>query len=157
MYLWRIDLLKNQLREGPLSQRAAFAYVLATLLWYTITTTAPGAWNSSSGATTTLDWLTYALMIVVVGGGTYAAYRANGGQRGFDFASRYFALGWVLFLRLGLLLFVPAMALVLGIGAALGAFQAETERTDDAFGWAGAVVGLAFESVYYWRLTHTSR
>lgn len=156
MYLWRIELLKNRLREGPLSQRAAFVYILATLLLYVITTAAPGL-HPRSEAATTLDWLTYGLTIAIVGGGTYAAYRANGGQAGSDFASRYFALGWVLFLRLAVLFFAPATALVFGAGAAFGAFESESERFDSAFEWAGAAVGLTFEAVYYWRLVHHLR
>jgi len=45
MYFWRIELLKRELRQGPLGQRAAFAYVLATLLSYTATTAMPGVWD----------------------------------------------------------------------------------------------------------------
>ena len=153
MYVWRIDRLKSQLREGPLNQRAAFAYIFATLLLYVVTTALPLQW--STRPTTRLDWLAYAGLIAVAGGGIYAAYRANGGSAGADFAARYFALGWVLFLRLALLFFVPAIMLVVAGGAAFGDFdEAKPESTDDALGWTAALVWLVFESVYYWRLAH---
>ena len=46
MRFWRIGLLKEELRKAPLGQRAAFAYVLGTLLLYTIAAAAPGVWNT---------------------------------------------------------------------------------------------------------------
>jgi len=152
MYFWRIGRLKEQLRAGPLDQRATLAYLLATLLLYTITTAAPGWWNAKSEPVLIVDWLTYGATIILVGTGTYAAYRANGGRGGSDFPSRYFALGWVLFIRLAAMLFLPAMALLFAAGATLGAFHGEDQALDSAWGWAGAGVGILFEAVYYLRL-----
>ena len=157
MYFWRIGRLKEQLRVGPLDQRAALAYLLGTVLLYTITTAAPGLWNAKSEPVLIVDWLTYGATIILVGTGTYAAYRANGGRGGSDFPSRYFALGWVLFIRLAALLFLPAMALLFAAGAALGAFQGEDRAVDSALGWAGAGISILFEGVYYVRLVQHLR
>ena len=154
MFFWRIELLKDQLHEGPLGQRASFAYVVATVLLYTASTTVPGLWNAEPDPATGLDWLTYGLTVFLVGGGTCLAYRANGGQAGSDFASRYFALGWVLLIRLIVLMLVPAMVLMLAVGAGLGFIHTESERADTFFSWTGAAVGIAFEAFFYWRLVH---
>ena len=157
MYFWRIGRLKEQLRVGPLDQRAALAYLLATLLVYTITTATPGLWNAKSEPVLIVDWVSYAATIILVGAGTYAAYRANGGRGGSDFPSRYFALGWVLFIRLAALLLLPALALLFAAAAALGAFQAEDPALDSALGWVGAGISILFEGVYYLRLVQHLR
>jgi len=154
MYFWRIELLKREMRQGPLGQRAAFAYVLATLLLYTSTSAMPILWNAEPVAVSATDWVSYALMIVFVGGGTYAAYRANGGQTGSDFASRYFALTWVLFIRLSVLVFVPAFFLLFGVMVAIAFLQPEGDPSDMVLDWSIAVVIVAFEAVYYWCLVH---
>jgi hypothetical protein len=154
MYFWRIELLKRELRRRPLGQRAAFAYVVATLLLYTSTSAMPISWNTEPVAVSTTDWVSYALMIVFVGGGTYAAYRANGGQAGFDFTSRYFALSWVLFIRLLVLVFVPAFFLLFGVMVATAFLWPEGDSSDMVLDWSIAVVIVAFEAVYYWRLVH---
>jgi len=156
MRLWRIDLLKGQLKEGPLSQRSSFTYILATLLLYTLAVVAAGPVNAGHPVTG-LDWLISGLTIALVAGGTYAAYRANGGPVGLDFASRCFALGWVLFVRLAILLFLPAMVLVFVAGGVFGAFQMEEGQMDRAFNWAGAAVGVTFEVIYYSRLVRHLR
>ena len=154
MFLWRIERLKDQLQAGPLGQGASFAYVMATVLLYTASTAVPGLWNAEPEPATLVDWLTYGLTVFLVGGGTYMAYRANGGQAGSDFASRYFALGWVLLIRLMVLMLVPAFILVFGVGAGLGFIFTESERSDTFFSWTGAAIGIAFEAVFYWRLVH---
>jgi hypothetical protein len=136
-----------------LLSEAASPYVVATMLLYTIAAVAPGI-SSSTYPATGIDWLTSSLMIIFVGGGTCAAYRANGGPGGVDFTSRYFALGWVILVRLAVLLFLPAMVLVF---VASGGFEMEGELTDRAFGWAGAAVGITLEITYYSRLVYHLR
>jgi hypothetical protein len=152
MYFWRVELLKGELRQGPVGQRAAFGYVLATLLPYTIFTDLPGLWNAEAEPVTPLDWAAYAAIILLVGVGTYAAYRANGGQTGSDFPSRYFALGWVLGVRLGVLLLVPALLLAFLALAAIAFIEPDGELSDSAIGWIATAVGVGFVAVYYWRL-----
>jgi len=132
------------------SQGTSFAYVLAALLLGAVGTYAPsGLWNSTTPEPpTVLGWLTYAVTIMVVGAGTYAAYSANGGSAGADFASRYFALGWVLFIRLVVLVVLPAVVLMFAAGVALQ----RTRTPDKPEEWGFSVVGILFEIVYYWRM-----
>jgi predicted permease len=97
------------------------------------------------------------MTIASVGGGTYAAYRANGGPNGLDFASRYFALSWVVFVRLVVFVFLPAMAFVFVLGALFAAFHVAQAHMDRYFSWVGAVVGVIFLTSYYCRLVHHLR
>lgn len=152
MYFWRIELLKDELRQGPLGQRAAFGYTLATLLLYTISIDLPGLWSADAEPTTLLDWVAYAAIMLLVGVGTYAAYRANGGQTGSDFVSRYFALGWALTIRLCVLLLVPALLLVFAMFAVIPLIRPDSEFSDSAIGGIALAAGIGFEAFYYWRL-----
>ena len=148
MYFWRVERLKEQLRDGPLSQQASFTYILASVLPCAIGTYAPSGLWSSTSPPTIVDWLTYAMMVVLVGAGTYAAYSANGGRSGSDFASRYFALGWVLFIRLVVLAVLPTVVLVF----AASAIQQGTATPGKPAEWGFAFVGILFEIGYYWRM-----
>lgn len=156
MRFWRIELLKDELRQGPLRQPAAFAYVLATLLLYTITTAAPGVWNTESqpDPATNLNWATYIAMILFVSGGTYAAYGANGGSAGLDFPARYFALTWVLFIRLSVLGLMPAFLLLFWAMFAAAFKHGAGELSPAPIGWSVAAIVIGFEALYYWRLVH---
>jgi hypothetical protein len=156
MRTWRIDLLKRQLREGPLSQRGSFAYVVATMLLYAIAVVMAGPVNAGH-TLTGLDWLISGFTIASVAGGTYAAYRANGGPHGLDFASRYFALGWVLFVRLFVFLLLPAMVFVFALGGAFALFHMAESEMDRYFSWVGTVVGAVYLVTYYGRLVHHLR
>src|SRR5688500_367525 len=80
MHFWRIDQLKNELGRGPLGQLPAFLYIFVTLLSYTVLTGMPGLWNSEPTPPSIPDWVAYAATILLVGGGTYLSYRANGGR-----------------------------------------------------------------------------
>jgi hypothetical protein len=153
MYFWRIGRLKDELGRGPLGQREAFAYVVATMLLY-IVTGAPGLWNAGPEPTTGWHWAAYVATVLLVGGGSYAAYRANGGRTGVDFAARYFALGWVLGIRLSVLMFLPVMLLFLAWVLAPTFIWPEWQVSDVASIRAAVVSVVAFEAAFYWRLVH---
>ena len=127
------------------------------MLLYATATTPPAMWNLGTDPPTAVDWVAYAMISVLVGGGTYAAYRANGGHTGADFASRYFALGWVLSIRLAIMLFVPIMLLVFGVGLAVVGPSPDDTPVSCAFAWAGAGTGIVFQAVFFWRLTYHMR
>jgi uncharacterized membrane-anchored protein YitT (DUF2179 family) len=108
VFFWNIEGLKRELRHGPVPQPAAVGYILVTLLLYDAAAAMPGAWNVGREQATGRDWIFYVLGLVTLGIGIYAAYRANGGVQGHDFAARFFALGWVVSIRLMALVIVPA-------------------------------------------------
>lgn len=154
MYFWRIGRLKSDLSRGPLGQREAFVYVVATMLLYTIMTGAPGLWNADPGPGTGWHWVAYIATILLVGGGSYAAYRANGGRTGVDSAARYFALSWVLGIRLSVLMFLPVMLVFVVWIVAVAFIWPEWKVSDTVTRGVAAVSVVAFEATFYWRLVH---
>ena len=139
MVFWRIDELKRQLRRGPLPQRQAFAYVALTWVLFEIFAGAPGLWNEARSATVR-DWVTYVGAVITVAVGTYAAYRANGGSAGRDFAARFVAVGLVAGLRLLVLVVIPVMVIFRLVGELAGVGPAQREA--GAFAWAESLLVL---------------
>jgi hypothetical protein len=148
MVFWRIGELKRQLRRGPLPQRWAFGYVAITWVLWEILAGAPGAWNSNTDPATTRDWLVYLAGVLTVAIGTYAAYQANGGSAGRDFAARFVALGFVVGLRVLVLLVIPAMVLFAALGS-----TAETRwpriQENEAFAWFKSLLLLVLSYVIF--------
>jgi len=151
MYFWRIELLKAELRRGPLAQHRTFPYILVFLLVDTVLVGMPGLWNSDATPPLAPDWVGYMASVFLVGGGTYVSYRANGGRTGVDFPSRYFSVSWVLMVRLFILLFFPFL-LVLYFIVLPG-----TVPTDAEIAWLATGALVVLEVVYYWRLARHMR
>lgn len=156
MYFWRIEALKAQLRRGPLDQRLAFGYLVATFLVYAALTEAPGLWNAEVGEAGALCWVTYGAYLLVIAAGTSWAFAANGGRVGLDFAARYLAIRWVVEIRVLAVFFLAMspLAVLLGVGLGTGVIG---EPPDAAWEWAGAVIGLGVEALVYGRLAHHMR
>ena len=157
MFFWRIEPLKAQLREGPLAQPQAFAYLFVGFFLTNAVMGVPGLWNAETNPVTPSAWAGYVVMLALFAGGTYASYRANGGADGLDFVARYLALAWVLGIRLFVLVFVPllvlsAVAAVVVAFAKLGAAAATAAPEDLLPQWLVDVVIIAFAAVFYWRL-----
>jgi hypothetical protein len=136
-----------ELRERPVPPVEVVKYSTAILVAWTATSFVPVADEEFRVADGILLVLT--LLVTVVG--LWAAYRANGGQQGTDLAGRFLAIGWVVGLRLMVLLlaflvFVFVVVLVL-------AFR-EQELSDRSMELGGWVAALLAEIVFYWRLTH---
>lgn len=139
MYFFNIDGLKQQLASHGLSQAQALGYLLAlTLLWYLpIGVMGDGltVWDTAS------FWAS--LLITVVG--TFAAYKANGGNHGKQFLERFLSLSWVIFWRVLPMAFLLGwIAVILRTMAYGDAYYQLTE-----FGFAFSVV---VEFIYYQRI-----
>jgi hypothetical protein len=70
--------------------------------------------------------------------GVWRCYLANGGRAGFRFAERFIALGWVVGMRIGLLL-LPGVLLLVAL------------RIDLTTLWVDGTT-VALSAVYFWRL-----
>lgn len=104
MYFWKIDKLKNDLLEKPLSESETFKYVFANLLVYSLTMLPlleNNIWDFYSGI----------IMAVITMVGTYYLYKCNKGASGNNFLQKYFALGWVVSIRWIVLIMLPIMTI----------------------------------------------
>ena len=162
MYFWRIETLKDLLRAGPLPQRYAFAYVFIAFFLLELFVGLPALWNTDPLPVTVWSWVAYVLTLTLFAAGTYAAYRANGGNDGLDFAARYLALGWVLTIRLLVLVFVPLLlvafiAVMVWLIAQSDVAAADTLSDDWGPEWIGEAVTVVFLAIFYWRLARHFR
>jgi hypothetical protein len=147
MYLWRVHALKEQLRRGKLSERDAFAYTLAVTLAYTFASSPVVAENDFPA---NWNWLTTLVVLGIAAAGTFAAYRANGGRAGRDFLVRYFALTWVVGIRVVTFLLIPVVLLY-------AALSPDEHGRGGSPMLADLLCVTAVSTAFYWRLAHHMR
>ena len=147
MYLWRIEKLKAEMAVRPFTDREVLPYLVAWLVLLEVvivlTTFLPSSVNVWDG----LEAASGLLLTVV---GTLYVFWQNGGSRGEYFLQRYFAVGWVVGVRLivGLL---PAMLVFYVALEALGS------GSEDSTQWYDFVLITAAEAGFYWRFGHHVR
>ena len=108
MYLLNINKLKNSIQAGQFTEADRFHYLIVFLL---VEAAIYEYVMSLAGPEPQLwDYLSLACSVALLGGGTYAAYLANGGAAGRDFVARYFAINLVVTCRF---ILVSALPLVL--------------------------------------------
>jgi hypothetical protein len=134
---WRIKDLKQRLARSPLKEGESLPYLLAnvggTTLALFVPSTHNDSWSLASAALT---------VFLSVGGVTWV-FRANGGSAGCHFLQRYFAVGWVVFVRV--------IALVFPIAVVLFALSAQAADTQLSRGLEVAVVAAA-QLLFYGRV-----
>ena len=147
MYFWRIEKLKQEMTERPLSEREALPYlvvfvVLSSAVAY-IPQTLHNIWDGLEAMWSTL----------LAALGTIYIYRRNGGSKGQHFLQRYFALSWVIAIRM-LVILIPLAVLFYGSLGVVQAFQ-ETPGADlEGTQWYDFLILAAIEAVLYWRIGH---
>ena len=139
MYFWRIDRLKARLIAQPLTDREVLPYLLIFMGLTTLVAVFPppsmNVWDYAIGLGT----------VVLTFIGTVYAYRCNNGAQGQHFLQRYFALGWVIVVRL--------LAVTLPLTFVLFAILS----TPDGTTWHMAVLTAVVGFVFYQRLGHHIR
>jgi hypothetical protein len=140
VYFWRIDALKTQLLQGPLSDRQVLPY----LVLYCALTAAVGL--IPIGAMNAWDFLdgSWSVLLAVIG--TIYIYRQNGGGTGQHLLQRYLAIGWVVGVR-----WVAAMLAVFVVY--FGSVEVFGELSE-ATTWQESLMLAAAETVLYWRIGH---
>lgn len=136
MYFWNIEKLKQQLAQGPLSERETLSYLLAFSIVITLSMWGNGEWV----------WWQALLEVVLAVAGTLYVYRRNGGDGGEHFLQRYMTVGWVVGIRYT----VPFMLLLIG-GFAVAAVAGVLEQIDE---WVYALITTLFSLLLYWRIGH---
>jgi hypothetical protein len=139
MYLWKIGLLKEDIKENKLTHSDYKAYGVAFLALYGLLLLFAiiqiyTVWNS----------MMVEVQVFVASGGIYYAYYLNGASQGENFREKLFSIGWVFLLRsvffmsIGMLnLYV--MTNLFGLEALLTAKNS-------------IIIGLLFEILLYWRI-----
>ena len=97
MYFWKIDKLKENLKNG-LNQKATFMYILFYVLLAQFFTELSSITPLEEPASTN-DYIQIIFDLAAVGIGTYLCYFANGSNSGQQFAERYFSISFVIGLR----------------------------------------------------------
>jgi RsiW-degrading membrane proteinase PrsW (M82 family) len=154
LYFWRIDRLKDELRLRDLPAREVLAYVTAHVVLWTSAWFVPAEETVVTGPDVALDVALMVMSVIIPVVGLWAAYRANGGAEGRDFAGRLLAVGWVLGLRL-LVLWAACFALVFILGVAAAAAKREiADPVITSLAWG---VTFAASVVFFWRLAYHLR
>lgn len=147
MYFWRIEKLKTEMAAQPLSDREALPYLVVFV--------ALSSAGASAGAyipQTTLnvwDGLGAVWSVLLAAVGTIYIYRQNGGAEGRHFLQRYFAVGWVVAVRLLVVVILVAVALY-GTLEAVGAYTESRQ-------WYDFLLLAVFEALMYWRIGYHVR
>jgi hypothetical protein len=137
MYFWKINDLKRLIVERGLSETQVFYYLLLfvglsaasiELIAY-FPATDPNAWN----------YLDSILNLVIPIVGTIAAYHANHGAAGKNFAAKYLSIGFVISIRF-LVYLIPLIIVFL--------FSSPEEESD----WFEIVLFAAWYVVMYARI-----
>lgn len=103
MYLWKIDKLKEELRQGSLSEKESFKYLLAWEILYSLVLIPfPVEWS-------VLDVYDGLLELVLAILGIAYVYKVNGGSAGKYFLQRYLSIGWVVFVRFSVFVTIPVI------------------------------------------------
>jgi hypothetical protein len=101
MITWRIRILSDRLRQGPLTARQALPYLIAAMASVTLIFVFADwsrFWDRDEFETG-VDSLTTLVNGLISAVGLYACYRANGGIDGVHLVERVCAMGFVLFVR----------------------------------------------------------
>ena len=145
MYIWKIDKLNEELISGDLSQRETFKYLLASSALYALSMIQ----YSNANNMDTWSGLIAGIVTLI---GLFFVYRCNGGDSGKNFLIRYLSIGWVVFVRMFVLLMIPTMIVVFTLQEIyMGGIPDETTIIDLAY-------MTVIEIIYFlWVAKHINR
>ncbi|RXJ68806.1 hypothetical protein CS022_24015 [Veronia nyctiphanis] len=138
MYFWRINTLKEDFIAGNVTEKSMFKYLVAYTIFVGLAMIPPSEPNQ-------FDLLSILILIPVSIIGLLYAYSSNGGDSGTDFLAKYFAIGWVVTVRL-LVVFIP-LAVVTNIVMVGSGFDISEGTTM----W-NVLITIVIEAFYFWRI-----
>lgn len=147
-----IKKLEEKISKNELSEKDGFQYVLAFFILSALSMDI-----SSQGEELWIRVLKCLLLVVVNIWGLNAAYKANTEIDGKDFSKRFFAISWVIGMRLllGLLILVLILGIILGIIAIMNnTNDNDTGRT--LIKELGSVVVVVLVEIGYYSLIRDS-
>ena len=140
MYFWNIKKLKALLIERPMTEKEVLPYLIATMLLLTLVQYFPNALHFNAW-----DYLEIVIASIAVIIGTFWLYQKNLGDSGSYFLQRYFALGWVVSIRIVVFVTPVFIALVF-----LASYFELYNTESDATNWLDITLLTAIEVLLYW-------
>lgn len=142
MYFWNIKKLKADLIERPMTDKETLPYLIATSLLYLASQFVPKSAHFNA-----LDYLELAISVLSIVVGTLWLYQQNKADAGQHFIQRYLALGWVVFIRVAVVMF-PIMAAMMTILSLAGLANLDTNVKS----WHDIILIIIFTLINYWYL-----
>jgi len=141
MYFWNIDKLKQDIKDGGLSESEQFKYLLVCVVLVTL--------GEISFLEESFSSIKYDLAIDIIFAifGTYYLYRCNGGANGKRFLEKFFSIGFVVGVRWFVFIMIPIF-LILTIDAVFIIFSIEEEKVFDILDYIITPIAML---IYYWR------
>lgn len=139
MYFWRIDKLKAQLAARPLTDGESFPYLLISTALLSVS----AGWADPLDSPEQIAYFIVGVIGTVAG--TIYCYSRNGGASGEHFLQRYFAVGWVVGLRV-LALLVPVSIVIYSLLDMAGLSK------ENGMHWAEVLYLGAIEIFLWWRV-----
>ena len=134
MYIWKIEDLKKDLKQGPLSEKESFKYLLAFLFFVSlgaIPMEGSNKWDLYSA-------LAFGAITIL---GTWYLYICNGGEQGKNFVERYLSLGLVVAIRWTVFIFLPLFIVYL---IAFGEMEMQSGETTSSYMVFGTLTALTY-------------
>jgi len=141
MYFWNIDKLKQDIKDGGLSESEQFKYLLVFIVLMTLSEI---VYVGESFSSVKYD---LAIDIIFAIFGTYYLYRCNGGANGKRFLEKFFSIGFVVGVRWIVFIILP-IAFVLFFDAVFMIFNMEDEKIFDILDYIIIPIAML---IYYWR------
>lgn len=138
MYFWKIKDLKADFIAGNVTEKSSLKYLVA----YTILVLMS---MIPMGETNQFDVFSILIIIPVSIMGLLYAYSSNGGDSGSDFLAKYFAIGWVVTVRLFAVL-LP-LAFVVGVFSGVSGLDIPEKTTM----WDVLIITV-ISAFYFWRI-----
>ena len=137
MYFWNINKLKSDFIEKKVTEKSTLHYLIAYTVLLCLNTMPYDNPNE-------LDRFSAALMIPISILGILYAYSCNGGDKGENFLVKYFAIGWVVTIRL-FIIFLPLMILLKILAGSSNAYISEGTSLGDV------LIHVSLTALLFWR------
>ena len=139
MYFWKIEKLKNDIKNNNLTPKDNLLYLVSYITVYSIflILTVVQLYDTLG------IWMAIIQILIFIAG-TYYSFYSNGGVEGRDFRKRFFSIGWVFLLRATFFMGIGMLNLYL-MTYVSGYENLFTVRNS-------AIITLIFEILFYWRI-----
>ena len=145
MYLWNTNALARELKDGTLSEREKFKYLLVNLVLYALIVEMMNYVPIEYSESVVLMSIFNILSVVI---GTYICYRTNGGSNGAKFMERYICLGLPIAIKITVSLF----AIIIFLPSVLWILIDSFVDSKVLGNTLGNTYSIVFTIIYYWRL-----